>query len=259
MTIGEQLKEKRQEANLSQKELAEQLHVSRQTVSSWEVGRTYPDLDMLVKISQFYTIALDELLKEDSTIVKDISKKVRKSERRKVMNVILAASLVVVFGFILMHFIQSRQNAIVNDRGLSPKDLIESSWELSYSPSKEVNQSFLSFDHNSIAIYNMRDSSRPLRSNTTEDNDETLPGTKELLEKGIEDGTKQYSDLSIELDSDFYVVTANAYSQRFKKLSDSIIRDIDGNEYRKILSQNTHKDLSIMDNYIDESMIDSFD
>ena len=40
MDIGKKLKEKRQEANLTQKELAEILHVSRQTISSWEVGRT---------------------------------------------------------------------------------------------------------------------------------------------------------------------------------------------------------------------------
>lgn len=41
MELHEKLKEKRLEAKLTQKELAELLHVSRQTVSSWEVGRTY--------------------------------------------------------------------------------------------------------------------------------------------------------------------------------------------------------------------------
>jgi len=72
MDIGKKLKEKRQEANLTQKELAEILHVSRQTISSWEVGRTYPDLDVLVAISELYDTPLDDLLKEDSEMVKNI-------------------------------------------------------------------------------------------------------------------------------------------------------------------------------------------
>lgn len=46
MDIGKKLKEKRLAANLTQQELTEILHVSRQTISSWEVGRTYPDLDV---------------------------------------------------------------------------------------------------------------------------------------------------------------------------------------------------------------------
>lgn len=46
------LKRLRKKAGLSQDALAEQLSVSRQTVSSWERGQSYPDLDMLVRISQ---------------------------------------------------------------------------------------------------------------------------------------------------------------------------------------------------------------
>ena len=43
------LKGLRKQANMSQDSLAEQLSVSRQTVSSWERGKSYPDLDMLVR------------------------------------------------------------------------------------------------------------------------------------------------------------------------------------------------------------------
>ena len=46
------LKELRKQANMSQDSLAEQLSVSRQTVSSWERGKSYPDLDMLVRICE---------------------------------------------------------------------------------------------------------------------------------------------------------------------------------------------------------------
>jgi transcriptional regulator with XRE-family HTH domain len=42
----------RKEKGLSQSDLAEQLNVTRQTVSSWENGKTYPDLDMVVQLSE---------------------------------------------------------------------------------------------------------------------------------------------------------------------------------------------------------------
>lgn len=42
----------RKKAGMSQNDLAEQLNVTRQTVSSWENGKTYPDLDMVVKLSE---------------------------------------------------------------------------------------------------------------------------------------------------------------------------------------------------------------
>ena len=41
----------RKKAGMSQNDLAEKLNVTRQTVSSWENGKTYPDLDMVVRLS----------------------------------------------------------------------------------------------------------------------------------------------------------------------------------------------------------------
>jgi len=65
MEIGQKLKEKRTAANLSQEDLAKALGVSRQTVSSWENNRSYPDIGSLLKLSDLYGTSLDELLKED--------------------------------------------------------------------------------------------------------------------------------------------------------------------------------------------------
>lgn len=252
MEIGKRLKEKRLAASLSQKELGDILHVSRQTVSSWEVGRTYPDLETLVAISEYYKVPLDELLKEDSTIIEAISRKVKRSERRKVLNIVLSALLLIVIALSTTYYLNTRQHTQVNEEGLSPNDLIESSWELNYSLSRELDQSFLSFDRNSLAIYNSHGFNDTLRSDQDEDN---IPlGGKELLEKGIEDGTKEFPDMKIELDKNYYVVTANGYSQRFKKLSDSIIQDLDGNEYHRVASENTHDSLRWMDEVMKEEI-----
>lgn len=56
------LKKLRKRANMSQDSLAEQLRVSRQTVSSWERGKSYPDLDMLVQICEALHATPDRLL-----------------------------------------------------------------------------------------------------------------------------------------------------------------------------------------------------
>ena len=56
------LRRLRKRAGLSQDALAEKLSVARQTVSSWEHGNSYPDLDMLVRISDALATDPNELL-----------------------------------------------------------------------------------------------------------------------------------------------------------------------------------------------------
>lgn len=93
MTIGEKIKSKRNETKYTQEDLANLLHVSRSTISSWEVGRTYPDLDMVVKISDLLDITLDELLKEDKVMTRSLSKKIRNNKYYKAVIIILIVTL----------------------------------------------------------------------------------------------------------------------------------------------------------------------
>lgn len=77
MNIGDKIKEQRLKKELTQEQLSELLNVSRSTVSSWEVGRNYPDLETIVAISNLFGISLDNLLREDTEMTKDLSKKMR--------------------------------------------------------------------------------------------------------------------------------------------------------------------------------------
>lgn len=72
MQIGEKLKQKRNEAGLSQEVLAERIGVSRQTISNWENNRSYPDIASVLRLSDLYGISLDELLKEDTNMRKHV-------------------------------------------------------------------------------------------------------------------------------------------------------------------------------------------
>ena len=72
MDISNQILNIRKEEKLTQEEFGKLFYVTRQTVSNWENGKTYPDLQTLVDISNQFEISLDLLLKGDSKMVKAI-------------------------------------------------------------------------------------------------------------------------------------------------------------------------------------------
>ncbi|AJA81341.1 hypothetical protein A6F53_12320 [Levilactobacillus brevis] len=57
---------------MSQNEVATILHVTRQSISKWENGRGYPDLDNLVRLSDIYQLSIDELIRENSELASKI-------------------------------------------------------------------------------------------------------------------------------------------------------------------------------------------
>ena len=60
------LKLLRTNRKMSQRELADIIGVSQQTIGSWEVGRTSPDPDMINKLAQYFNVPTDYLLGNDS-------------------------------------------------------------------------------------------------------------------------------------------------------------------------------------------------
>ena len=72
MNVGHTIQKIRKEQNLTQEAFGDIFHVTRQAVSNWETGKTYPDLQILVEISERYGISLDALLKEDTNLVQTI-------------------------------------------------------------------------------------------------------------------------------------------------------------------------------------------
>lgn len=64
--FGDKIKTLRLSYNLNQVQLASSLNVSKQTVSNWENNNILPSIDMLIKISQFFSVSTDYLLELDS-------------------------------------------------------------------------------------------------------------------------------------------------------------------------------------------------
>ncbi|MGF2053428.1 helix-turn-helix domain-containing protein [Vagococcus fluvialis] len=80
MNIAETIKVNRKQMKLTQDELAEKIHVSRQTISSWENSKSLPDVTSLVLLSDVYQISLDELIKGDISMIKKLEVKESKEK-----------------------------------------------------------------------------------------------------------------------------------------------------------------------------------
>ncbi len=96
MEISAQIKKYRAGLGLSQEELAEKIYVTRQSVSNWETGKTYPDLQSLLRMSDLFHVSLDELIKGDvETMKKEIDQAQIKQfdHLSKVYTVLLLATI----------------------------------------------------------------------------------------------------------------------------------------------------------------------
>ena len=80
MELGNQVRKYRNALSLSQDALAEKVYVSRQTISNWENGKSYPDVNSLVLLSEVFGTSIDNLIKGDVEIMKE---HVRSEERNE--------------------------------------------------------------------------------------------------------------------------------------------------------------------------------
>lgn len=78
MELGQRIRAHRAAAGMSQDDLAARVYVSRQTISSWENDKTYPDVQSLLLLSEIFDTSIDDLIKGDvetmtSTLDSDVT------------------------------------------------------------------------------------------------------------------------------------------------------------------------------------------
>lgn len=125
MNLGKRIVKIRKENQLSQEDFAELFHVTRQTISSWENSKSYPDIETLVKISDNFHISLDILLREDTDMI-DTYKKERKQRKIfKQISIILAIIImIIVLGIVSMKYYEhSEQEKIKHDYEVVTKNI----------------------------------------------------------------------------------------------------------------------------------------
>ena len=115
--LGDNIRVLRKQKGYSQETLAERLHVVRQTVSKWEQGRSVPDSDLLIALSDVLETPISTLLGEpviepEADALKAVSEKLevvnlqlarRTAMRRNALHwAFILAGAVVVLGFVVL-------------------------------------------------------------------------------------------------------------------------------------------------------------
>ena len=111
MELNEKLQELRKQKGLTQEELAEILFVSRTTISKWESGRGYPNIESLKALARFFSVTVDELLSPDEiiTIAEETQKQTENHFRDLIFGLLDLCSSMLLF---LPFFATTTENVI---------------------------------------------------------------------------------------------------------------------------------------------------
>lgn len=121
MNTGKNIYDIRTERKMSQEEFGKLLHVTRQTVSNWELEKSYPDLETLIKISDLFSVSLDLLMKEDREMVRRIDRQRRSGKRWRIVVIVLVAA-VFVSAVAISRFLSAYDPTPQGERNLSNCD-----------------------------------------------------------------------------------------------------------------------------------------
>lgn len=114
MSLGERLYELRKNKKLSQEEVADQLNVTRQTVSKWETDESKPDFDKIIPICELFGIDSKELLTGEKELTKDETETKENKEIKKKKAAIISVSILLYFVSIVW-IIVSEETFNLND------------------------------------------------------------------------------------------------------------------------------------------------
>lgn len=113
MEIGIKLKNARISSGFTQEKVAEEIQVTRQTISNWENERSYPDIISIIKLSDLYSISLDELLKGDAEMMKHLDESTDVvSSNRKLLSAI-GLNVILLILFILFNSVISENQYLI--------------------------------------------------------------------------------------------------------------------------------------------------
>ena len=80
MNFGDKIQLQRKKKGMTQEELGEELNVSRQTITKWESNQSFPEIKKIIKLSYFFDVTIDYLLKDE---IEDEERNVIKIEKEE--------------------------------------------------------------------------------------------------------------------------------------------------------------------------------
>lgn len=113
MEIGSKLKNARTASGFTQEKVAEEIQVSRQTISNWENEKSYPDIVSVIKLSGLYNISLDELLKGDVKMIEHLEETTNIVESNRKLMIAIGINVVLMILFILFNGLIARNKYLI--------------------------------------------------------------------------------------------------------------------------------------------------
>ncbi|MBR3210669.1 MAG: helix-turn-helix transcriptional regulator [Bacilli bacterium] len=109
LKTGKFIKEHRDKLGLSQRDLSEKVHVTRQAVSNWENGKTLPDSDVLLSLSDLFHVTINDILCGETiegTLLELVDETNKKTNRiKKMMLVFTSIISILLISFLVFYFI----------------------------------------------------------------------------------------------------------------------------------------------------------
>ncbi len=127
MSFKDNLRKERTKAHFSQEGLAENMSVSRQTVSKWENGDTYPSTKHILMLTKILNCSMDELVDNETENKQPVNMVYATSRKRYVYIVagVVATLIIAIFGFALSNFVNFETNvSTINDSKIAVFDKI---------------------------------------------------------------------------------------------------------------------------------------
>ena len=106
MDLSTILVEERKKKGVTQQEVADTLYISRQSLSNWENGKNFPDVPMLIELSNYYGFSLD-IIKGDTQFMKQVKKdyeliNTKKANKKYSVLLIILTALILLISLVLI-------------------------------------------------------------------------------------------------------------------------------------------------------------
>lgn len=116
--IGDKLIELRKKNNLTQKQLAEKIGVSKQTISKWELGETAPDIKQAKNLADIFQTDINKLIGNFNNVILDKvitneTKTKKISKIGKIALIILGSVLTIEMFFLIFMIMYTELNSLI--------------------------------------------------------------------------------------------------------------------------------------------------
>lgn len=116
MKLSDLLVQERKKSNKTQQTVANDLFITRQSLSNWENGKNYPDIPTLIQLSDYYGFSLD-IMKDEETYMSKIKDDYDliniKKANKKYTKIIMCLFALIIIPCILISFINPEKSKII--------------------------------------------------------------------------------------------------------------------------------------------------